>query len=107
MTDDVDYTNPFHRGPICCVPGAFVCPICRSEAYHLVTSYTRDGRSKVTSLYQCRGCTVVFTNVEAFMKRRRFVLRLVYGYENLYTAAEVEPFEADKPDGTEPPQMPK
>lgn len=50
---------------------------------------------------------MVFTNVEAFMKRRRFVLRLVYGYENLYTAAEVEPFEADKPDGTEPPQMPK
>lgn len=73
----------------------------------MVTSYARNGRSKVTSLYQCRGCTVVFTNVEAFMKRRRFVLRAVYGYDNLYTAAEVEPFEAGKDDGADSSQMPE
>ncbi|HEX4327000.1 MAG TPA: hypothetical protein VH105_09280 [Burkholderiales bacterium] len=101
MTIDPDYSNPFDRGPIGNHPGQFLCPICRSESFNLVTSYTRDGRSKVTSLYQCRGCTVVFTNVEAFMKRRRFTLRKMFNC-NVYTAHEVEPYDPEKPDEAPP-----
>jgi len=98
MEADPDYSNPFDRGPICNYPGKFLCPICRSEAYHGVMSYTRDGRSKLTSLFQCRGCTALFANPEAFTARRRFVLQKAFNCD-VYTVVQVKPYDPEEPDG--------
>jgi hypothetical protein len=94
MSDSVmDYSNPFDQGPICPAPGAFLCPVCRSDAYHCLVAWTRDGRSKQTSLFQCTGCSVVFGNVKHFTSRRRVVLELTSPLANIYQPVLAKPEE--------------
>lgn len=46
----------------------FFCPLCRSNHYMLVsvTSQKSGARAIVDGLFQCAGCTVVFTDPVAF-----------------------------------------
>ena len=55
-------------------PG-FWCPICGTEGYVYASVARPDGSSRVISLYQCAGCSVVFSDPEKFTARKRLRLR--------------------------------
>jgi hypothetical protein len=46
----------------------FDCPLCKSNEYYLVTFPRPNGTVYSTKLYQCGGCTAVFTEPERFSR---------------------------------------
>jgi hypothetical protein len=54
--------------------GVFECPLCHSEAYVYVLAHRPDGSDRVTSLMQCLGCTVTFTDPVKFSRPRKMLL---------------------------------
>jgi len=51
----------------------FECPICGSDGFRQVTVKGRDGLSRPTQAYECRGCSTMFRERERFTKHRRRV----------------------------------
>jgi hypothetical protein len=49
----------------------FLCPLCGSNEYVFVVFPRKDGTVYLTNIYQCGGCTVVFTDPERFSKLYR------------------------------------
>ena len=50
----------------------FECPICGSDGFTQVEVKGRDGSSRLTQAYACRGCSTMFR--ERFTKHRRVVI---------------------------------
>ena len=55
-------------------PG-FVCPICKSEGYTYTSVERPDGSQRAISLYQCAGCSVVFSDPAKLTEQKRLVLQ--------------------------------
>ena len=75
-------------------PGDFECPICHSETYCFVLARREDGSSRPTSLMQCLGCSVTFTDFARFARPRRIVLK-----QNSWTTAEQPSYHPEPADG--------
>jgi len=54
------------------LPIPFKCPICGSDGFAQVTVKGRDGVSRLTQAYECRGCDTMFR--ERFSAHRRTVM---------------------------------
>ena len=52
----------------------FECPVCGSDGFTQVSMKGRDGSSRVTQAYECRGCSTMFRERERFTKHRRTVM---------------------------------
>jgi transcriptional regulator NrdR family protein len=52
----------------------FECPICASDGFKQVEVRGRDGSSRITQAYECRGCSTMFRERERFTKHRRMVM---------------------------------
>jgi transcriptional regulator NrdR family protein len=52
----------------------FECPICGSGGFRQVEVKGRDGSSRVTQAYECRGCSTMFRERERFTKHRWVVI---------------------------------
>jgi uncharacterized Zn finger protein len=52
----------------------FECPICGSDGFTQVEVKGRDGSSRLTQAYECRGCSTMFRERERFTKHRRVVM---------------------------------
>lgn len=48
----------------------FECPICGSDGFAQVQVKGRDGSSRLTQAYECRGCSTMFRERERFTKHR-------------------------------------
>jgi predicted RNA-binding Zn-ribbon protein involved in translation (DUF1610 family) len=47
-------------------PKPFICPICGSPQFGRVVVPRDNGTNYVTTFYHCAGCSVMFTDREAF-----------------------------------------
>jgi hypothetical protein len=52
----------------------FECPICGSDGFNEVYVKQRDGASRLTQAYECRGCSTMFRERERFTKHRLTVM---------------------------------
>jgi transcriptional regulator NrdR family protein len=52
----------------------FECPICGSDGFRQVEVKDRDGRTRQTQAYECRGCSTMFRERERFTKHRLQVM---------------------------------
>jgi hypothetical protein len=52
----------------------FECPICGSDGFVQVRVKGRDGSSRLTQAYECRGCSTMFRERERFTKHRLQVI---------------------------------
>lgn len=52
----------------------FECPVCGSDGFKQVEVKGRDGASRVTQAYECRGCSTMFRERDQFTKHRRQVM---------------------------------
>ena len=52
----------------------FECPICGSDGFNQVFVKGRDGSSRLTQAYECRGCSTMFRERERFTKHRLTVM---------------------------------
>jgi transposase-like protein len=52
----------------------FECPICGSDGFRQVEVKGRDGRTRQTQAYECRGCSTMFRERERFTKHRLQVM---------------------------------
>lgn len=52
----------------------FECPICGSDGFRQVEVKGRDGASRLTQAYECRGCSTMFRERERFTKHRHQVM---------------------------------
>jgi hypothetical protein len=52
----------------------FECPICGSDGFTQVYVKGRDGLSRLTQAYECRGCSTMFRERERFTKHRLTVM---------------------------------
>jgi hypothetical protein len=52
----------------------FECPICASDGFTQVAVKGRDGNSRLTQAYECRGCSTMFRERERFTKHRRTIM---------------------------------
>jgi hypothetical protein len=66
-------------------PGQWCCPLCRSEKFVCVVATKPDGSFRRTSLFQCDGCSVVFTDPKQFMEQRRKIMVKLQSYD-LYSS---------------------
>jgi hypothetical protein len=48
----------------------FECPICGSDGFRQVEVKGRDGTSRLTQAYECRGCSTMFRERERLTKHR-------------------------------------
>jgi hypothetical protein len=53
----------------------FECAICGSDGFRQVEVKGRDGASRLTQAYECRGCSTMFREHERFTRHRRPVIR--------------------------------
>jgi transcriptional regulator NrdR family protein len=53
---------------------SFECPICGSDGFRQVEVNGRDGTSRLTQAYECRGCSTMFRERERFTKHRLQVI---------------------------------
>jgi transcriptional regulator NrdR family protein len=52
----------------------FECPICGSDGFRQGEVKGRDGRTRLTQAYECRGCSTMFRERERFTKHRLQVM---------------------------------
>ena len=52
----------------------FECPVCGSDGFTQVQVRGRDGVTRITEAYECRGCSTMFRERERFTKHRRQVI---------------------------------
>ena len=52
----------------------FECPICGSDGFTQVEVKGRDGGTRLTQAYECRGCSTMFRERERFTKHRLQVI---------------------------------
>lgn len=52
----------------------FECPACGSDGFRQVEVKGRDGVTRVTDAYECRGCSTMFRERERFTKHRLRVM---------------------------------
>jgi len=52
----------------------FECPICGSDGFQQVAVKGRDGATRLTQAYECRGCSTMFRERERFTKHRLQVI---------------------------------
>ena len=64
----------------------FECPICGSDGFRQVEVKGRDGRTRLTQAYECRGCTTMFRERERYTKHRLQVM----GVDGLDLKPELE-----------------
>jgi transposase-like protein len=48
----------------------FECPICGSDGFRQVEVKGRDGVSRLTQAYECKGCSTMFRERDRFTKHR-------------------------------------
>lgn len=52
----------------------FECPICGSDGFSQVSVVGRDGVSRLTQAYECKGCSTMFRKRDRFTKHRLQVI---------------------------------
>jgi len=52
----------------------FECPICGSDGFTQVEVKGRDGVTRRTQAYECRGCSTMFRERERYTKHRQTVI---------------------------------
>jgi transposase-like protein len=53
----------------------FECPICGSDGFRQVEVKDRDGRTRLTQAYECRGCSTMFRERERFAAKGPLFIR--------------------------------
>jgi transposase-like protein len=48
----------------------FACPVCGSNEFHQAKYQRADGVTRLTSAYQCAGCSVLFKDADQFTAHR-------------------------------------
>ena len=52
----------------------FECPVCASDGFTQVQVKGRNGVSRLTQAYECRGCSTMFRDRDRFTKHRLQVI---------------------------------
>jgi len=52
----------------------FECPICGSDGFRQVEVRGRDGVSRLTQAYECKGCSTMFRERDRYTKHRLKVI---------------------------------